>query len=805
MKYESNIFKIENLNELTANYVLFEIIGLNDTDDDFDNNIQYLIKSLSYCLKHPVTVVHKLEKPFLVVKDQKDILDKMPVEHFVMRNETVYFKKVVEPLRLDFVNYDAESKIIILRFLQFDIQTELNKNSYLWQPGSGDAFFSDTAQENSGGVSIYNGFFIRAVELPEGGFGVAVDVTKKYISTIPLKINISRAEFKSQHISKSHLMYQYGSKRYEIKAEEFSDLNASQYKFSRDPSGQLVSLLQDTQEHFGKSMPPNVANLPDNASVLIYRTNDNQERRVIAGLCFRVFDTEDPIVKKLHKKSILNPFLRRRLIKTVHHNFLRNLKYGNIKLLINSNPINLEKKKFLSPDILFGNNVSLSVRRTPGATQTIMSELGRKRKALLLDAKAGFYTNAAFEPQYFVVPQTIFNMYGNEKYFLNDLIFHVDKMHPTETGWRPEIITYDNRNKKNAVDIGFEITQKIKENIGRRNGGYALIMLPSGIERIKRQHDDLAALVVSECLSEHKITASIMHSDILEECYYHKLQNGQAVYGIKNDLKGKFSGYVKGVAINQVLLNNERWPYVLNTPLHADLTIGIDVKRQIAGFTFIDKFSKNILTKFDKSTNKEKLSASQMIKMLVPLITVQKNNADYPIKNIVIHRDGRLFKQEKQGIMQAISMLKDKGVLPQDTCVNITEIPKYSIIPFRLFQIMEEYQVLSEKVDKGHVLNPEIGSWTSFGNKDAFICTTGREFSHSGSSKPLYVKFESGSMSFEHILEDIYFLSCLAFTKPDDCSRYPLTIKITDRRINTLGSNFDFESLDILKSENLIL
>ena len=128
MKYESNIFKIENLNELTANYVLFEIIGLNDTDDDFDNNIQYLIKSLSYCLKHPVTVVHKLEKPFLVVKDQKDILDKMPVEHFVMRNETVYFKKVAEPLRLDFVNYDAESKIIILRFLQFDIQTELNSD-----------------------------------------------------------------------------------------------------------------------------------------------------------------------------------------------------------------------------------------------------------------------------------------------------------------------------------------------------------------------------------------------------------------------------------------------------------------------------------------------------------------------------------------------------------------------------------------------------------------------------------------------------------------------------------------------------
>jgi argonaute-like protein implicated in RNA metabolism and viral defense len=193
-----------------------------------------------------------------------------------------------------------------------------------------------------------------------------------------------------------------------------------------------------------------------------------------------------------------------------------------------------------------------------------------------------------------------------------------------------------------------------------------------------------------------------------------------------------------------------------------------------------------------------------MVKMLVRYITIQKNNANYSIKDIVIHRDGRLFKQEKQGILQSLQILKKNGILPEDATINIIEIPKHSMIPFRLFDILREDQALSDIVDRGNVLNPEIGSWIKFNSKEAFLCTTGREFRHDGTSKPLYIKYESGSMKIEDILEDIYFLSCLAYTKPDDCSRFPLTIKITDRRINTLGSDFDFESLDILKSENLI-
>ena len=800
--YETDIFKIENLHELSANYVLFEIIGLNSNDDEYDINIQHIVKSLSYTLKHPVTSINKDDKHYLVVRDESAVIAQVPSEYTVKRNEHVYFKKIDQSISLDFVNYTDENKEIIKRFLQFEVQSQLNSRSDLWQPGSGDAFFNQDAIEVQRTVSIYNGFFVRVVELPEGGFGFSLDVTKKYIATYPLSVHLTRNDFQRQGVSKSHLVYRYGNKKYEIKAEHFSDLNATEYKFSRPSDGRLVTLLEDTRQRFGTSMPPEVAKLPDNASVLIYKTNDNEERRVIAGLCYKVFDTEDPQISGLHRKSIIAPFYRRRLIRAAFKRYMQRIKFGSIELVLNQEPVQAKKQIFKAPDILFGNDVLLSVRGSAGAKNIRTSELGRTRKELLLDDNAGFYTKAAFQSQYFVVPETIFNMYGNKEYFLKHLTVQVDKMHPTECGWEPEIITYDNRNKKNAIDVGFEIIQKVKDYTkGRLGSGYAVIMLPSDIERIKRQHDELAALVVSECLNECKITASIMHSDTLEECFMHKTLNGVSAYVIKNEKGGKYRGYVDGVAINQVLLNNERWPYILNTPLHADLTIGIDVKKQIAGFTFVDKYSKNILTKFDKSNNKEKLSTSQVIKMLIPYITLQAKNADYSLEKIVIHRDGRLFKTEKEGIRKAIASLQEKNVLPANCNVSILEIPKHSIVPFRLFDVLSTFNIQSERQDNGQVQNPQIGSVVKLNQKEAFVCTTGKEFRHQGSSIPLFIKYESGTMAFDELLEDVYYLSCLAYTKPDDCSRFPITIKITDRRINTLGSDFDFEALDILKSE----
>lgn len=774
---------------------------MNESDEEYDNNVQHIIKSLSYSLKHPVTVIHADSKAFLVIKDDSAILAKVPNEYSVKKDDCVYFKKDGAVFKLDFENYTEETKQIIIRFLQFDLQSEINRIRGLWQPSSGDAFFSKESFDGTADVSIYNGFIPRIVELEGGGgFGICVDVTKKYLGREHLPYHITREHFKRLRLGKYHLVHKYGNRWYEIRPEELSDLNVSQYKFNRPEDGKRVTILEDVREKFKNQMPPEVAKMPDDASVLIYRSNARDERRVAAALCYKVFDTEE--LGKLHRKSIQRPFSRRRFIRIVRDKYLKDIRFGGLKLQIAPKPRDTEKKVIPAPDLEFRNKTILSVRGTNRTVRTSIEDLGRQRKSLLTKEGVGFYTNAQYERQYFIMPETTYNTYGNEQYFLGDLMEDVDKMHPTQTGWKPLVITYDDRNKKTTTDIGFEIIEKIQEKIDKHNAGYAVVMLPARIERNRLQHDELAALVVSECF-QYNINASIMHGDTLEESFEHQNTAGVTRYKVRPVMAGKYMGYIRGVAINQVLLNNERWPFILSTPLFADVTIGIDVKRHIAGFTFIDKQSRNILTKFDKSPNKEKLSVGQVIKMLVPNITLQAKYMDSQIETIVFHRDGRLYKTERDGILKAIEILKEKGIVSSKLKTSIIEIPKSSIVPFRLFEISSEYDIINTKEDNNQTLNPQIGSWVNLNGKEAFLCTTGREFRHDGTSNPLYIKHVLGDVNFERIVEDVYYLSCLAYTKPDDCSRFPLTIKITDRRINTLGSEYDSETLEVLKAANI--
>lgn len=161
MKSEINLFQIKNLKDLSSSYLLFEIVGLKEMDEDYDTNVQYIIKSLSYSLKQPVTVVFREKKPFLVIRNEEQVLTKLPLEYPVRRGGVVYFRRSGLPLNLDFEKYTEETKGIILRFLQFDISTELNKDDRLWQPSAGEAFFSRTPSNPDGRVSIFNGFDLR--------------------------------------------------------------------------------------------------------------------------------------------------------------------------------------------------------------------------------------------------------------------------------------------------------------------------------------------------------------------------------------------------------------------------------------------------------------------------------------------------------------------------------------------------------------------------------------------------------------------------------------------------------------------
>ena len=65
---ETNVFPITNLHELSAEYNLYRVRGLNPDQDEYYANREILKRRLSYLLKKPVTVIDRNDGPHVVVR-----------------------------------------------------------------------------------------------------------------------------------------------------------------------------------------------------------------------------------------------------------------------------------------------------------------------------------------------------------------------------------------------------------------------------------------------------------------------------------------------------------------------------------------------------------------------------------------------------------------------------------------------------------------------------------------------------------------------------------------------------------------
>jgi hypothetical protein len=308
--------------------------------------------------------------------------------------------------------------------------------------------------------------------------------------------------------------------------------------------------------------------------------------------------------------------------------------------------------------------------------------------------------------------------------------------------------------------------------------------------RKNHEEDPLAAMVVRELRNRFDLPAAVIHTAVGQECYeLGENAEGEPEYVPHPKQRGKLFGYLQLVAINKVLLLNERWPFVLATPLHADLIIGIDVKHHTAGFILVDRYGERIRSLLKNSAQKEKLRVDQTESCMLELVRAEAEaRRGQPLRHLVIHQDGRIWPSVIAGIQRAFKRLKRDRILADDATLTILEIPKSSPSPFRLFAVSGNENGI--RVD-----NPQIGQWEVRGN-DGYICSTGRAFLHPGTALPLHVRKIEGPMPMADCLEDIFYLCALAWTKPDDCARDPITTKLNDRFLSDEATKYDAEALE---------
>lgn len=789
MKHITNISKIENLSEISAQYRVYDIKGLKK-EREYQENKQFLIKKFSNTLRHPVTIIEIDGEPKLIVKNDENILNKIKTEYDFGR---LYFHLYLSDkvFDLDFANPNDEVKKICLRFLQFDLNGELKRNPNLWQPGTGEPFFLKTP-EIQDGIAIFKGFTFRVIELPENGFGISIDATRKFASAKPLPYYLTKPEF-DKRVKRKTLIYQYKD-WYEIKAMEFDDFNVGQYKIEG------VTLIDFVRNAIPKPHAPQLANMPNDSATIIYYGSNMSAMRAPAGMCYEVLDFQDTQNGEINRKSIIPPHIRFSEIMNVKKQFFYSIKYGKSFLKLSEKTLEAPSNSFEFPEFELGNNNILSSKDFKPNEPNLASKIARARMNRLMNPEIGFYSKSALANQIIVLPRSVNDTKG--EVFLKMLKETVNKMYPSDN-YSPDLIVYEDKFKQGTdyLEVGKQIVNAVKNSFSKAAPAYGVVMIPRLEKKAKREHDKLGALIIRE-LKKAGLNCAVIHDDTIRECFgYKNTADGKTQYFLRYEKQKKFEGYVRGVAINKVLLNNSKWAFVLNEPLNADLTIGIDVKHHTAGFTIVDKYCKNIRTELDETASKEKLTAEQLKSWFYKIVKDEiEIDSKTSIKNIVIHRDGRLFVDtELEGLLKGLKQLKDEMYLSPDAELHVIEIPKSSLYSVRVFGVAwdnERQRSVFENAPNGFAV---------YFKDEAFLCSTGKEFAqHSGTSNLLNVKFSYGSMAKKELLSDLFRLTTLAYTKPDDCSRVPITIKMNDIKLSDAATEYDedaYRQLEILKTE----
>lgn len=784
---QTNVYPIENLSELNCKYQLYKVSGISRNASDYDKNVQQLIQVLGRESRSPCVIVKEADTIYVAQPSgSKELPSSVPLVGI-----QVQITKTSMERELRFDNLQGNDANIAKSFLQFYLQDPLYKSPGLWLPRSGAPFFQKSPDQYfrnlSNDVDMCKGFKFRIVILPDKRIGICVDVSRKYISRHTLPTKISEDDFRKYYKFKK-CVYEYGNTWYEVRIEGLHDQNVSQIVMPDDKS-----LFDHVHEKAGQYKSEILHALPKDSTVLIYHTPEGAPRHIPSGLCRFTYKTNHPSVKRLHSKAIMNPHKRKTEIEFVVQHYFKNIRFQDKQIVLSHNPYEFDDNMLDIPELKFGNNVVLSTTQNTNNVFFPIDDLGRGKQNLLQSLKAGFYVKKNLDAQYIVLPQSVYASYG--KKLVEDIIRQTNVMYHQPNGkqYDPTIIKYDDSVEKSIPKLGHAIIEAVKTNFAF--SGYGLVIIPRLPSTRYSKEDELANLVMRE-LRKRGIFVSVMHTDIPYRSYTRVDGKEGSTWQIVDDQKmaSRFRGYLSNVVLNKIMILNSCWPFVLAGTLNADLIVGIDVKNNTAGFTIVYK-DQTITFHHNESDQKEQLGKRQLEAKIYQFIKEEQGRKKHPIRHIVIHRDGRMYQNEIDGIKNALAKLSAENLIDKNYESNFVAIRKHSSIPVRFFKTYTKYGEQFQRID-----NPKIGTYQIF-DEQAFLCTTGIPYDYPGTTSPLQIVKVEGNMDFNSILQDIFWLSNLTWTKIDYCSKLPISIKITDIRLREIAGEYNEDALEFSSVE----
>jgi hypothetical protein len=289
---------------------------LRTDSEEYYRNCSNIERQLSYHLRKPALVQQRGEETYLIIRaDAGELPRQLPAVR-----TTAQLSTTSEVLHLDFSVRSPDNDRICLRFLQFMLQDPLYNNGALWQPQAGKPFFLKTAERVTDAVVRHVGYSLRALITPDGELGLCIDVVRKYVNSRPLPTYMTRDAF--ARLKGRWCVYRFGHTWYEIQLCALDDRHVGEYLITDNGKG--VSLIEYLTVKSPKPLPPELAQMPSDAAVVVYRTNTGEDRAAPGALCYPVINEVD----QQRLNMTMEPHRRRQLIHDFTRRFLTKCAIG---------------------------------------------------------------------------------------------------------------------------------------------------------------------------------------------------------------------------------------------------------------------------------------------------------------------------------------------------------------------------------------------------------------------------------------------------------------------------------------------
>jgi hypothetical protein len=754
-----NLFEIKNLTVKKISYRLYSIDNL-PRDENFSKNSSLLIKSVSIDLRQPAALILRDDAPFLALPSNVTLTK----SEYQLTPHAVTLSPCKDISQIDFENLQHYDVSIVESFLRYAFQKPLMDHKELW--GHSSRYYEKRAinsNVHSDQIDIYPGFAWNLSYI-EGKFYISLDCTQKYIERDWLVDKFGQNGEKNYRYRLA--LYLNGNNWYMVQLWGFPQKAIAEQRFIPSGEGNPIDVYSYIQMKW-KHNPPNwIANLNPNSPVVLYSYPGRKEQFYGAlALCKLSLSTQDEAVQRIHHKSILSPEDRLNQTRMYVEKFFRGTQIGESSVTVLSSHLEIERKCFSVPSLRFGNDHILKIGQgntTDTVTSVPFKDLGSYRLRLLSDPNAGPLDRSPFNAQYLLLPQSSQREVNED--FEKRFIKAMQKISHQES-YPIRRILYDDRGKSTLYQQVQSIKYAISSN--QIQAGYVLLVLP------RNAHTNLHNYIKRELWPHLQFQCAMARK--IEDLYSQSNREDSSN-------ERKYTSYVQNCALGMMMVNR-KWLWSLESPLCYDMYIGIDVLNGIAGFTFIYEQGKKIIFRDYPSKQKEKLTARQMRSIIVNCL--KEILAELPIapRHIIVHRDGRSFESEKGGFRQAVNELISQNLLPSDLETGIVDVRKSTAHNVRIFA-----EPRSEMI-----VNPPIGFYKEFSERDGVLCTTGYPFRFPGTAKPLYVTISDGNLILKNVLDDMFALSQLVFTAPDKCMRLPATIKIADDFLEPIAASVSQE------------